>query len=182
VLYHQKLDRATINRIRHMQAVAADKLQRDGYRVAFIPFHCVPPDDDREEIRIIRNLMKENAETLPRPEDTIKALKIIGKASLVVGLRLHSLIFASMQGPPPVSVNYDAKIRDYMEHIYAPGYLVESTQGLDRLYWKAKQALEDTGYGGALAKRVKAIRGLINSEANRLVSMLTKGRGYGKRL
>ena len=136
ILFHQQSDKATINRIRHMQAKAADRLIKDGNRVSFMPFHVVPPDDDMEEIRIIRNLMSCEPDVLPRPENTAKALEIIGGAALVVGLRLHSLIFASIQGTPFISVDYDIKIRGFMELMGTSQYLSDSRQGLETLYQK----------------------------------------------
>lgn len=175
ILYHQELDKASINRIRHMQARAADQLLRDGYRVAFMPFHTVPPDDDREEIRIIKNLMRSEPETMPRPANTTEALSVIGSASALVGLRLHSLIFSALQGTPFTSVDYDIKIRGFMEHIGAQSYLSETSQGLNRLHEKTIQALDcRIEYSAHIRKRVTALRGLINGEADRLVNTITQ--------
>ena len=183
VLFHQETDRATINRIRHMQAVAADRLIQDGFQVSFMPFHCVAPDDDREEIRIIQNLMRSEAETLPRPKDTGDALEKIGESSLVVGLRLHSLILASLQATPFVSVDYDIKIRGFMERMNSLEYLSDTEQGLDRLYEKAKQALTNQrGYSKHIKKRVSHLRSLINSEAHKMVQALTQRISENKRL
>ena len=56
-LFHEKIDVSTIGRLRHMQAIAADSLVESGYDVVFMPFHTVHPDNDLEEIRVIRNLM-----------------------------------------------------------------------------------------------------------------------------
>ena len=168
-LYHQRLDQPVINRIRHMQARAADTLLDQGYRVAFMPFHTMPPDDDLEEIRVIRNLMRFEPDLFPRPENTTHALEIIGNASCLVGLRLHSLVFASMQATPMVSVDYDIKIRGYMEYMNSRTYLSELNLGLDRLTEKTLQALANREqYSKDLRKRVTAIRGLVNAEADRI--------------
>ena len=173
LLYHQELDRATINRIRHMQAITADKLIDGGHSVLFLPFHIVPPDDDREEIRVISNLMHNEATILPRPDSTSEALKLIGGSALVVGLRLHSLIFAALQGTPFTSVDYDIKIRGFMEHMNAEEHLSETNMGLNRLYEKSNQLLRHRSQiSTRLSKRVNSIRGLINAEADRLVSLL----------
>ncbi|MCW4012019.1 MAG: polysaccharide pyruvyl transferase family protein [Candidatus Bathyarchaeota archaeon] len=174
LLYHQQIDQTIINRIRHMQARTADKLLEDDYHVAFLPFHTVPPDDDFEEIRVIRNLMRNEPETLPRPRDTEEALSIIGQSSLLVGLRLHSLIFASIQGTPHVSIDYDIKIRGFMEHMNTARYLSELNLGLDKLYTKTIDALENRDqYSRNIRKRVNAVRGLVNSEADRVSDYFT---------
>jgi polysaccharide pyruvyl transferase WcaK-like protein len=169
VLYHQRQDQSSINRIRHMQAIAADRLIEKGYHVSFMPFHCVPPDDDREEIRIIRNLMHHEADALPRPDNFKAALKTIGGAALVVGLRLHSIIFASMQGTPFASIDYDIKIRGFMEHMYSRDFLTGTSEGINKLSEIAEKALEDhEKYSVRLVKRVKALRRIITYEADRL--------------
>lgn len=174
LLYHQQLDQSYINRIRHMQARTADKLLEADYQVAFMPFHTVPPDDDLEEIRVIKNLMHSEPETLQRPRNTSEALSVIGRAALLVGLRLHSLVFAAIQGTPHVSIDYDIKIRGYMEHIYTAYYLSEPNLGLDRLYMKTMEALENREqYTKNLSKRVNAVRGLVNSESDRVADYIT---------
>ncbi len=173
-LYHQRIKQPMINRIRHMQARAADTLLDQGYHVAFMPFHTIPPDDDLEEIRVIRNLMHCEPETLHRPTSTEHALETIGNAACLVGLRLHSLVFASIQATPMVSVDYDIKIRGYMEHLNSGAYLSEVNLGLDRLTEKTMQALENKEkYSVLLRKRVTAIRGLVNSEADRVAKHVT---------
>ncbi len=177
ILYHQELDKTTINRIRHMQAVAADRLMDEGYSVFFLPFHCIAPDDDREEIRVIKNLMHNEADVLPRPDTLSDAMGLIGGSALLVGLRLHSLILAALQGVPFTSIDYDVKIRGFMEHMNASQFLSETGMGLNRLHEKTTQALDQReGYSRNLRKRVTSIRGLINSEADRLVSLLTQRR------
>ncbi len=175
VLFHQETDRATINRIRHMQALAADRLIKDGYRVSFMPFHRVAPDDDRDEIRVIRNLMRSEAEVLPRPKDTTEALLEIGASTLVVGLRLHSLILAAIQSTPFVSIDYDIKIQGFMERMNSPEYLSNTVHGLDTLYELAKKALvNQKEYSKHIKKRVSNLRRLINSEAYNMVRVFTQ--------
>lgn len=182
LLYHQKQDTDSINRIRHMQAIAADRLTEEGYSVSFMPFHCVSPDDDREEIRIIRNLMRHRADVLPRPENSIAALKTIGGAALVVGLRLHSIIFATMQGTPFASIDYDIKIRGFMEHMHAQEYLTGTSEGLNKLNEITEKALRDKEkYSNRLVNRVKALRRTINDEVNRLAKALNQRSNSSRR-
>jgi polysaccharide pyruvyl transferase WcaK-like protein len=178
VLYHQGLDRVKINRIRHMQAIAADRLIDEGYRVSFLPFHCVAPDNDLEETRVIMNLMRNTPDILPHPEDVDEALNLIGGAVLVVGLRLHSLIFAAIQSTPIVSVDYDIKIRGFMGHMNLSQLLTETDMGLTRLSDKSIQALKQKeAISANLRKRVITVKSLINLEADRMVDLLRKGNG-----
>jgi polysaccharide pyruvyl transferase WcaK-like protein len=174
ILYHQKVDDATINKIRILQANLADQLIEEGYKVSFIPFHCVLPDDDREEINEICKLMRHNAELLPRPKNTNEALEVIGRADLLMGLRLHSLILASLQGTPFVSINYDIKIKGFMRHMFGSDYFIEVNQELNELYDKAKLIINNQKeISKDLTKRVNTLKKLIGFEADRLVSTIT---------
>lgn len=174
ILYHQEIEDTTIKKIRLMQANLADRLIGEGYKVSFIPFHCVFPDDDREEINVIRQLMQHKAELLPRPKNTNEALEVIGRAYLLVGLRLHSLILASLQGTPFVSINYDIKIKGFMRHMYCSDYFIEVNQELNDLYDKAKLIINNQKeISKNLLKRVNTLKKLIGFEADRLVSAIT---------
>ena len=163
--------------------MTADRLIDEGYKVSFMPFHTVSPDDDREEVRRIRNLMHSEADVLHRPTSIRSALETLGGAALVVGLRLHSLILASLQATLFVSVDYDIKIRGYMEHMKATEYIAEINQGLERLYEKTRQALDNQEkYSLSLGRRVNAVRGSINTEADRLVSVLNQRNSGSRRI
>jgi polysaccharide pyruvyl transferase WcaK-like protein len=175
VLFHQETDRTTINRVRHMQALAADRLIEDGYRVSFMPFHCVAPDDDREEIRVIKNLMQSETEILPRPKNTADALRKIGASTLVVGLRLHSLVLAALQSTPFISIDYDIKIQGFMERMNSPEYLLNTVKGLDTLYERAEKALlNQKEYSRHIKKQASHLRKVINNEADNMVRVLTQ--------
>ena len=64
-----------------------------------------------------------------------------------------------------------------MEHMNALQFLGETGMGLNRLHEKTIQALDQReDYSRNLRKQVTSIRGLINLEADRLVSLLTQRR------
>mgnify|MGYP006282563777 CR=1 FL=1 len=174
-LYHQEIDKTSINRIRHMQAIAADNLVKEGYRVSFVPFHTRPPDDDGEEIRIIHRLMKNSSEVLPRPGSVVEALGLLGEASLVVGLRLHSLILASIQGTPFTSIDYDIKIRGFMENMRSLNYLSQHNKGINKLVEKNRIALDNNReYTASIGENVDKIKERINADSDILISSLLR--------
>lgn len=80
-LFHEKIDVSTIGRLRHMQAISADSLVESGYDVVFMPFHTVHPDNDLEEIRVIRNLMKRDAQVVSRPGSPEGGLRGLAETS-----------------------------------------------------------------------------------------------------
>lgn len=171
-LYHQEVERKHVFRIRKMLAIAADMLIEEGYRVCFLPFHCVSPDNDLEEIEIIQYLMKNDSEIMDYPKDLESAFEIIGKASLIIGMRLHSLIFAAIQSVPFVAINYDIKIRGFMKDFRVLRYLVE-VDGESMVFEAAKQALENNReYSLGLIKRVREVRKRIELEADKILPLI----------
>jgi polysaccharide pyruvyl transferase WcaK-like protein len=173
--YHQPLTSPEISRIRHMVAKAADHLISMGYAVRFAPFHTVPPDDDRLEITRVLNLMSSReAETLPRPASPEAALRLTAEASLVVGLRLHSLILAGLAGTPVASVGYDIKIDGFMELAGADRYLCYAEDGLDALSARVDQLIEDRDEAQrTLAGNVEMMRRRISSESMKVARLLS---------
>jgi polysaccharide pyruvyl transferase WcaK-like protein len=114
--FHDPLSPEEILRIRRGIAGVADHLSRLGFEVVFIPFHRGPVDDDIAEIRAIMSLMRVappkivEGDLLPG-----EAMSVLGCMEMVFGLRLHSLIFAASLGVPAVGVDYDSKIRGFMQ-------------------------------------------------------------------
>lgn len=175
--YHQPLSSPEINRIRHMVARAADRLTSMGYTVRFAPYHTVPLDDDRLEITQIQSLMRSRgAETLPRPASPGAAVRLAAEASLVVGLRLHSLVLAGLAGTPVASVGYDVKIDGFMEMVGASRFLCHCEDGPDALSARVKHLLEGRGEARrSLTDNVESMRRRITGEAVK-VARLFSGR------
>lgn len=62
-----------------------------------------------------------------------EVLGLISRAEMVVGMRLHSLIFAANAGVPAVAIDYDPKIRAHCQRVSEP-YIVEVGASADQLY------------------------------------------------
>jgi len=173
-LYHEPLSEPAISRIRRDIARAADWLSESGYEVVFIPMHRVPPDDDVYEIRAIIGLMKSGEphvvgfEMLPG-----EAMAVLGCMRLVLGMRLHSLIFAAAQGVPFLSVDYDPKIRGFMELAGVGSLLYSPINGSGAFIEVVERALNG---GEALKARLLRscgeMRAAIVLEARRLAAAL----------
>ncbi len=174
-LFHEKIDTPTISRVRHMQAIAADSLVELGYDVVFMPFHTVHPDNDLEEIRVIRNLMKRDAQVIPRPDSPEKGLRMISESAMVVGMRLHSLVLAASCGVPFTSIDYDIKIGGFMDHMGLDGLKCKPEGGLRSLVEASESILEDRiAISRKIRGRVKEVRRLIGTEADRLANAVRR--------
>ncbi|MCX6645746.1 MAG: polysaccharide pyruvyl transferase CsaB, partial [bacterium] len=83
-----------------------------GGGVILIPFHLL---GDFEYAEIIRKHVndKDSVVVLKGKYRPAEMLGLIGKCDLVVGMRLHSLIFAANMGVPFVAMSYDPKIDEF---------------------------------------------------------------------
>lgn len=90
----------------------ADRLAEDGEQVVFLPFHH-PSDVETSKEIIFR--MKQKAYLLQKELQPAEMLGVVGRCRLLVGMRLHSLIYAANQYVPTVGVSYDPKIDQFLK-------------------------------------------------------------------
>ncbi|MBE0447481.1 MAG: polysaccharide pyruvyl transferase CsaB [Actinobacteria bacterium] len=96
-------------------ARAADEISsRVGASVAFIPFH---PKRDYLVAERIAARMKEHAHIINGIDLPSEVLSVIGEMDALVGMRLHSIIFACLQGTPFFPIAYDSKIEEFLAAI-----------------------------------------------------------------
>jgi len=96
-------------------AKTADYLVTErGMRVVFVNFQ--PRTDVEEAIRIL-NLMTHTADVILREYLPSELLGFLGEAHLVIGMRLHALIFASSMGTPFIGLSYDPKVSGFVEQM-----------------------------------------------------------------
>ena len=86
--------------------------------------HQAPGDDDTTEITEIRGRMHQPSRVAAHLGSPEKASGILQRMELVLGLRLHSLILGAAAGTPIVGIDYDPKIRGFMEQAGAEDYLI----------------------------------------------------------
>jgi polysaccharide pyruvyl transferase CsaB len=103
----------------------------------------------------------------------------VGKADLLVSMRLHALIFASVQGVPMLALSYARKVRGLMEMLDAERWVVEVERRTPppeelemklRLLWdaRAKEAAR-------LQTKADEARRVAMSDAKAIVTMLKAG-------
>jgi polysaccharide pyruvyl transferase CsaB len=84
-----------------------------GYKAVFLPFYR----EDIEESDRIATYMKIPAEILTEKYDLEEILAIIKRSQFLIGIRLHSLIFAFISLVPFVGISYDPKIDGFLHLI-----------------------------------------------------------------
>ncbi|MEW6723766.1 MAG: polysaccharide pyruvyl transferase CsaB [Bacillota bacterium] len=96
-------------------AAAADRLSREaGATIAFLALHR---DYDRAAAHEVADRMEQPAVVLPADLTVHQILAIVGRSQLVVGVRLHALIFAAVTGVPFVGLSYDPKIDHFLAEL-----------------------------------------------------------------
>jgi polysaccharide pyruvyl transferase CsaB len=104
---------------------------RYGYRAVFVPMLA---KEDADISRRVMGMMKGPAVLLPptqRDNDVIRA--IVGNGEFVLGMRLHSLVYALEKGVPMIGLVYSAKVRQYMEYMGQPWHMSLDRVTSDRL-------------------------------------------------
>lgn len=94
--------------------------RRKSVHIRFLPFHF--PGDD-EASRFVMDQLGNVAERgcavsiAPETEHPQDMLREVSECSLLIGMRLHSLIYAASQNVPLLGVSYDPKIDQFLGRI-----------------------------------------------------------------
>ncbi|MDR0999874.1 MAG: polysaccharide pyruvyl transferase CsaB [Clostridiales bacterium] len=103
--------------------------ERYGFTALFIPMR---PSDDTEISRRIMGLMKQPSVFFGEKYTTDEIWGAIGMSEFMLGMRLHTLIYAATTGTPLIGLVYDSKVKAMMETLHQHFYkLVED------FHWQA---------------------------------------------
>lgn len=110
-------------------------IEGHGARVRFIPMQVTDDgEDDRAVAREIVALTR-NHDLVEVREDKVSAselLTLISESSLVIGMRLHSLILATSLGVPALAIEYQSKVKRFSDSIGVSDWVIgiaDSTSG-----------------------------------------------------
>ncbi|MGB9678804.1 MAG: polysaccharide pyruvyl transferase CsaB [Thermoanaerobacteraceae bacterium] len=96
-------------------ARAADSINEEyGYKIVFLPFYY---KKDYEESDRVATYMKMPYEILSEKYDIDEMISIIKHSKLLVGIRLHSLIFSFIALTPFIGISYDPKVEGFLKAI-----------------------------------------------------------------
>ena len=88
----------------------------------FLLFQC--PEDMAATSKVI-GAMQENSTVIFRICRPEEMLSIISQIDLLIGMRLHALIFAAMSGVPALGLAYDPKIEAFMQSVQQPYFSMD---------------------------------------------------------
>ncbi|RBW67594.1 polysaccharide pyruvyl transferase CsaB [Bacillus taeanensis] len=98
-------------------AGALDRCVQAGSEVVFIPMHG---EHDDITSKRAAEMMKEKSVIAPYDAEIHEKVAFIGASDLLVGMRLHALIFAAVTHTPFVALSYDPKIDSFAEMAEQP--------------------------------------------------------------
>ena len=82
--------------------------------IIFIPM--LHPEDTKEA-KIIASYMPNGAIVLEGPFSTEQQVSLSGNVDLMIGIRLHALVFSSLMGKPVIGISYDPKIDSFLQAV-----------------------------------------------------------------
>ena len=99
---------------RHELAAALDRLAATGAKIIFIPMKF--PEDIRAA-HAVAEIMQQKCAVLDEEFTTQEILSIVGCVDVLIGVRLHALIFAGVMSVPMLGISYDPKIERFLDSI-----------------------------------------------------------------
>jgi polysaccharide pyruvyl transferase CsaB len=110
------------HRVYHqLLANAADYMvDRFDADVAFVPMERSVLDTQHSHAVISKMLRAQRATVLKGEYSSGQLLSLMGRFSFAVGMRLHFLIFAALQGVPFVALPYAGKVSGFLEDLKVP--------------------------------------------------------------
>ncbi|MDQ0154258.1 polysaccharide pyruvyl transferase CsaB [Robertmurraya andreesenii] len=93
-------------------AKSLDQAAGDGATIVFIPMHGEHDDQTSKEVA---GMMTATSHIAPYDASIEEKILMIGQSNLLVGMRLHALIFASVVETPFIALSYDPKIDAFAE-------------------------------------------------------------------
>ncbi|MDF2938455.1 MAG: csaB [Paenibacillaceae bacterium] len=158
---------------RSLELVAAEYPR--GLALRFLPFH--PPGDAEASGEVIRQLkaagVNGEISLVSDVEHPQAMLGEVASCDLLIGMRLHSLIYGASQEVPVVAISYDPKIDQFMRRLDASA--VSSTAELDARA-VADEVLRLLGAGpewhSARAKRIHNLKQEARRPAQQIIAQL----------
>jgi len=122
-------------------AFLGDKWQKKGGQVVFIPFHFPL---DVEASREVARRMTEAPVIIEEELDVFTLMGLLKTATLLMGMRLHALIFAAVMEVPFLGLAYDPKVQAFAQRAeqccldlknFSPSDLVEKGE----FFWACRE-------------------------------------------
>ncbi len=100
--------------------------QKKGLETVLIPFQIIADNDIKPMQEICNNVVyKDAVQIFEYSADYRDTLKLMAKAKAVIGMRLHSLIFATLTETPFLALSYSQKVVSFVHALEQSDYLLK---------------------------------------------------------
>ena len=115
------------NFIRSLSVAADFLIEHYNTEIDFIPFRTTSYDDDRIVAKQVILYMKHKGRTRihSRAPEVDEFIEMSKQSSLIIGMRLHSLILGTSVGVPVIGLEYMPKVKAYMDSIGQTEYSLD---------------------------------------------------------
>jgi len=150
---------------------AADRLVAEcGARLVFLPMQW--PDDNEVARRIVAR-MRQPAALLEAEYTTGELLSLVGNLDMLIGIRLHALIFAAVMQVPLIGISYDPKIDRFLETLGETAVGTLQTVTADGLLAKVKALWPEIRHPNReRTERIAGLRKKAFSNAELAISLI----------
>jgi polysaccharide pyruvyl transferase CsaB len=104
-------------------------LEQTGGSVVFVPFQHLSGERENDRATAQRLLdhmrLRDKAAIFHDPATPENVFGALGECDLVLGMRLHALLFAANAGVPAVAVSYDPKVDEFIKRLGVEGFSVK---------------------------------------------------------
>ena len=109
-------EKATTNFLEKI-AKSCDEIVASGISVVFIPMHG---EHDYKTSKKVVDMMTEKADIFDYSASIEEKILCIKNSELMIGMRLHALIFAATVNTPMIGISYDPKIDSFLDIVNQP--------------------------------------------------------------
>ncbi|MGB9613414.1 MAG: polysaccharide pyruvyl transferase family protein, partial [Candidatus Margulisiibacteriota bacterium] len=152
-------------------AKVVDYLEENyNYQPVFLPFEC---PEDLGEAKKVMDLMKGNPKIIFRICRPSEMLAVISQMDLLIGMRLHSLIFAAKSKVAFLGISYDPKVKAFAKTFGLPFLEVEPEFNFETIREKiAKIICEKDSIKELLASKMDIIYHLAEENFELLAKLI----------
>lgn len=150
-------------------AAALDTLAGEGATVLFLPMQHPGDVEMSKEVQAAMHAPSRILKNRYRPR---QLLSLIGCCHLVIGMRLHALIFAVARGVPVVGISYDPKVDSFLHEVNCPLAGTPATVQAAPLAATCRGILADTDLKERLTTQAARFRQMAWENARDTLSLL----------
>ena len=155
-----------------MARVSDRLIDEIGVNIAFIPFHH---GEDIKVLDQIKSNMNNKATFLSGKYDLVQTLSIMGNLDLLIGIRLHSLIFGAVMNTPLIGISYDPKIEGFMESLNESIFCHIDDLEEESLFEEIKEKISNKDeYRLKLHNRIEFLKGSLYKNEEIILELLSE--------